>query len=87
MWVCGLDCSAIPAIMFAVENQRWSEPFGEVLMLDELNQEVIEEEARVRSTTCPQVWLLHREGVSKVALWKILKRIARKGCSWKCIQA
>ena len=73
--------------MFAVENQRWSESFGEVLVLDELNQEVIEEEARDRSTTCPQVWLLHREGVLKVALQKILKRRARKGYSWKCIQA
>jgi hypothetical protein len=58
MWVCGLDCSTIPAIMFAVENQRWSESFGDVLVLDKLNQEVIEEEARDRSTTCLQVWLL-----------------------------
>jgi hypothetical protein len=55
MWVCGLDCSTIPAIMFAVDNQRWSKSFGDVLALDKLNQEMIEEEARDRSTTCPQV--------------------------------
>jgi hypothetical protein len=73
--------------MFAVENQRWSEPFGDVLVLDKLNQKVIEEEARDHSTTCPQVWLLHREGVLKVARRKILKRRAKKGYSWKCIQA
>jgi hypothetical protein len=32
--------------MFAIENQRWSESFGDVLVLDKLNQKVIEEEAR-----------------------------------------
>jgi hypothetical protein len=53
MWVCGLDCSSIPAIMFAVENQRWSETFGEVLVLDKLNQKVIEEEARDCSNLPP----------------------------------
>jgi hypothetical protein len=55
MRVCGLDCPTIPAIMFAVINQRWSESFGDVLVVDELNQEVIEEKLN-RSTTCPQVW-------------------------------
>jgi hypothetical protein len=42
-------------------------------MLDKLSQGVIEEE-RNRSTTCPQVLWLHKEGTFKVVLQKILKR-------------